>query len=38
MHSKNNEFIELYFSLISTVSQAKLIVKSILKFRTSRKI
>ena len=30
MHSKNNEYIELYFSLISVVSQAKVIIKTFL--------
>ena len=38
MHCKNNEYIELYFSLISAVSQAKVIIKSIFIFKTSRKI
>ena len=38
MHSKKNEYIELYFSLISAVSQAKVIIKSILIFKASRKI
>ena len=37
MHSKKNEYIELFFSLISAVSQAKVIIKSIIIFRASRK-
>ena len=38
MHSKKNEYIELYFSLISAVSQAEVIIKSIPIFRASRNI
>ena len=38
MYSKNDEYIELYFYLISAVSRAKVIIKGILMIRVSRKI